>query len=146
MSSLPTSANFPFAPRDPWPGAPAAAPPPTPPLNQPFKPEFVQDVKIIEPGPGGDIVCNLNPYYFATFETAMYLAHRFGAIAVMAVPLFGAPFVVNYKEQVLVFDNGVQTPAGPLADLFRQFPEDTFPGLAESKVRQAIANLEARHV
>ncbi|HVP48197.1 MAG TPA: hypothetical protein VMT32_16505 [Bryobacteraceae bacterium] len=114
-----------------------------PPAAPPFRPTFRQDV-IGTSAYGGS--WQLNPYYFATSATADYMAQRFHAIGWIEVPVFpaGGPFSVNVAEIHLMLAGGISYNCGLLAQYFVQYPEDQLPGLAESKVNEAIANLQQR--
>jgi len=129
-----------MTPFDPQPvPRPIVEPPPTP----PFHPMFRQDV-IGTSAYGGS--WQLNPYYFATPETADYMMRRFHAIGWAERPSTAAngPFTVNAPEIVLIFQGGVAINCGMLARYFDLWPEDQVPGLAERTVNEAIANVEQK--
>jgi hypothetical protein len=129
-----------MSPFDPKPGPqPVVVQPPAP----PFHPTFRQDVTGTSAYGGS---WQLNPYYFATPQTADYMSQRFHAVGWSEVPVFpaGGPFSVNAGEIHLVFAGGISYNCGLLAEYFVEYPEDQLPGLAESKVNQAIANLQQR--
>jgi len=133
-----------MTPFDPKPGPqPAPQPIVDPPSPAPFRPTFRQDV-VGTSVYGGS--WQLNPYYFATPETAGYMSQRFHSVGWIEVPVFPAntPFSVNVGEIHLMFAGGVSYNCGLLAEYFVQYPEDQFPGLAERTVNQAIANLQQK--
>ncbi len=120
-----------------------SAPPPAPP---PFKPTFVEDVEITVPDEG-DVkggTFRYNSEYFATAETADYLVKRYGLVGAIAVPVSYGMYTVNVPQEMVVLPNGSAYPAGLLAQAFVEWPEDKDPGVADTWVRQAIANLLAR--
>jgi hypothetical protein len=132
-----------MTPFDPKPGPQPAPPPVEPPPPPPFRPTFRQDV-IGTSAYGGS--WRLNPCYFATPETADYMSKRFRTVGWVEVPVFPAsgPFNVNIGEIHLLFARGAAYNCGLLAEYFVQYPEDQFPGLAERKVLEAIANIEQK--
>ena len=133
-----------MTPFDPKPGPqPAPQPIVDPPSPAPFRPTFRQDV-VGTSVYGGS--WQLNPYYFATPETAGYMSQRFHSVGWIEVPVFPAntPFSVIVGEIHLMFAGGVSYNCGLLAEYFVQYPEDQFPGLAERTVNQAIANLQQK--
>ncbi len=87
---------------------------------------------------------SLNEAYFATPETAAAVMQRYGGVAIIPVPFLadGGPFWTEPKQLFIRF----RTPgrrecdvnAGWLADFFRAFPENEFPGLADRYARQMI--------
>lgn len=132
-----------MSPFDPKPGPPQQPVDVQPPSPPPFQPTFRQDV-IGTSAYGGS--WQLNPYYFATPETADYMTRRFHAVGWVEVPVFpaGGPFSVNVGEIHLIFAGGGTYNCGLLAEYFVQYPEGQLPGLAERTVNQAIANLQQR--
>jgi len=112
-----------------------------------------------DPSTGYGIVL-LNPFYFASVETANALAVRFGAIPVKQS--FGTArfYVVELAPAqlkppidflsltalpqaymlMLQFPGGCTSNAGYIASFYRNNPPDKFPGLAD---KFALANLRA---
>jgi hypothetical protein len=134
-------------PFDPQPSAastPAAATtaPTTPSAaNTPFVPQFESGVEVVS-AMGGS--WPLNPDYFATQQTAQYIANQFGTGQVIQVPYGGngGPYAATSEEYDVVLQNGATVNAGLLADYYVRMPESQCPGLADTMIQQAIATAE----
>lgn len=115
---------------------PTVAPPP------PFRPKFI-NATVTDKWSGA--VNPLNPFFFATKDTAIETMKRLvdvGALSVFEAPKFDNPAAV-YSEQMYVvrFTDGLEINAGQLASYWERNPEDLFPNvalnLARTLVRQA---------
>jgi hypothetical protein len=122
------------------PPAPRAedASPSTPEASKPgFVPQFQQDAKVLSLY--GD-VWNLNPAFYATRETAEWMAHKYGTGEVVEVPYGtpGSPFSSTATQFHIKLNNGRLVNAGLLADYYRGIPEAKFPGLADREIRDQL--------
>jgi hypothetical protein len=116
-----------------------AAPTPAPPTAQIFTPTFKKPVGY---GPNGYVNKYMNPDYFATSETADFIMRRVGATEKferVAPGNEGPLYTCSELQWWLRFDDGLELNAGTLAAYFVRCPEDQFPGLADSFVRDYIA-------
>jgi hypothetical protein len=117
------------------PAAPAAAAP----VPEYFEPAFEKPVGY---GPNGYVNRFLNPDYFATTETAEWIARRFGAkewFERIAPGNEGPIYTASHKERWVRFADGLEVNAGILAAYYLRMPEAQFPGLAEKFCRDYIA-------
>lgn len=132
------------SPFEAQPATPAAAPaePQTsgsPPA--PFVPQFLTNV-VETSAMGGS--WPLNPDYFATEQTAQYIADKFGTGQIVQVPFggTGGPYTSSAEEYEVVLSNGATVNAGLLADYYVRMPESQCPGLADIMIQQAVATAE----
>ncbi len=109
-------------------GAPAAVVPG-------FVPHFREGQRIIDVNTGRSYP--LNDLYFASMETAQYIAGKFGDSKVYEVPFEGegGPMVCTAKCYVTRLTNGRGVNCGLLAGYYLRNPEAQFPGLAEKLIR-----------
>ena len=138
-AAAPSHAPVP-TPFDPQPASAAAATANTPPVT-PFVPEFNASVQVVS-SMGGS--WPLNPAYFATKETAQYIADKFGTGQVVEKPYggTGGPYAATAEEYHIVLSNGATVNAGLLADYYVRMPEAQFPGLADTMIQAAVARAE----
>lgn len=125
---------------------PAAAPVPAETQNPaaapaPFVPQFLTNVQVISDMGGS---WPLNPAYFATQQTAQYMADKFGTGQIVQVPFGGTdgPYAATADEYHIVLPNGATVNAGLLADYYVRMPEAQFPGLADTMIQMAVARAE----
>jgi hypothetical protein len=114
------------------------AEPSKPKASQPgFVPQFQQDAKVLSVY--GD-VWNLNPAFYATRETAEWMAQKYGTGEVVEVPYGtpGSPFSSTATQLHIKLHNGQLVNAGLLADYYRGIPEAKFPGLADREIRDQL--------
>ncbi len=66
----------------------------------------------------------LNPIYFATPETAQWIANKYGTGEVVARPYdaTGGPYTANGTEYYIRLQNGGLVNAGLLADYYQRMP------------------------
>jgi len=131
-------------PFDPQPAAPAAPAETQTPADTPapFVPQFLTNVQETSAMGGGP--WPLNPAYFATQETAQYIADKFGTGQITQVPFggTGGPYTSSAEEYHIVLANGATVNAGLLADYYVRWPESQCPGVADTMIQMAIANAE----
>lgn len=86
----------------------------------------------------------LNPDYFATQQTAQYIADKVGTGQVIQVPYggTGGPYAATSEEYDTVLPKGATVNAGLLADYYVRMPESQFSGLADTMIQQAVATAE----
>ena len=122
------------------PPAPAGAQAPAAPA-QPFVPQFQTNVQVRSAY--GD-AWPLNPAYFATQQTAQYIADKFGTGKIAKDSLIGTggPYAETADPYDIVLANGAKVNAGLLADYYVRMPEAQFPGLADTMIQQAVAKAE----
>ena len=103
----------------------------------PFVPKFQQNLEVVSAYGGSSA---LNPIYFATPETAQWIANKYGTGEVVARPYdaTGGPYSANGTEYYIRLTNGKLVNAGLLADYYRRMPEAQFPGLADRTIRQGL--------
>lgn len=108
----------------------------------PFEPTFEGQHYVT--GANG-IPVPLNIDYFATEETAMEVARRFGGDHVAGVKYQGSggPEQTDARERWVVFRDGIACNAGLLAAQFRRNPEDVYPHVAENACWHDIASARA---
>jgi hypothetical protein len=129
-----------LTPFDPQP-APAVSSAPAPDAaavaEAEFVPQFRQDARVFS---SYGTSSGLNPAYFATRETAEWMAKKYGTGEVVETPYEGngGPYLANANEFQMRLSNGKLTNAGTLADYYRRMPEDQFPGVADSMVRSVL--------
>lgn len=87
------------------------------------------------------ITVPLNPAYFATLETAQWIAQKYGTGEVVEVPFLadGSPFRVNIPQYYVRLRSGEMVNAGLLADYYRALPESQNPGVADRMIRDLLA-------
>lgn len=128
------------------PPGPQAAAPSTAPETQtdesssaPFVPQFMTNV--VESSAMGGGPWPLNPAYFATQETAQYIADKFGTGKIVQVPFggTGGPYTSSAEEFHIVLQNGATVNAGLLADYYVRMPESQYPGVADTMIQMAVA-------
>jgi len=109
--------------------------------SAPFVPQFLPNVQVISEF--GDS-WPLNPAYFATQQTAQYIADKFGTGQIVQVPFGGTdgPYAATADEYHIVLPNGATVNAGLLADYYVRMPEAQFPGLADTMIQMAVARAE----
>lgn len=80
---------------------------------------------------------NLNHDYFATKDTAQWIANKYGTGQVISTPFEGSggPFNANQTEFQIVLHDGRTVNAGILAGYYERNPESQFPGLADTLIR-----------
>jgi hypothetical protein len=102
-----------------------------------FVPEFQQNLEVVSAYGGSS---PLNPIYFATPETAQWIANKYGTGEVVARPYdaTGGPYSANGTEYYIQLANGKMVNAGLLADYYQRMPESQFPGLADRIIRQGL--------
>jgi len=102
--------------------------------DAPFVPQLQKDVQVMSSFGGA---WNLNPAYFATRDTAQWLANKFGTGEVVEVPYGGqgGPFAATATEYQIKLHNGKMVNAGLLADYYQRAPEAKFPGIADEMIR-----------
>lgn len=108
----------------------------------PFIPQFMSNVQETSSMGGGP--WPLNPAYFATEQTAQYIADKFGTGQIVQVPFggTGGPYSASAEEYHIVLPNGATVNAGLLADYYVRMPESQFPGLADTMIQMAVATAE----
>ncbi len=105
----------------------------------PFVPTFQSNVEVTNSYNGRST--ELNSLYFATSETAQYLADKFGTGQVKEEAAYG-PGNAYYSSASLYYiqtPNGQWLNAGLLAETYVRMPEAQWPGLADQEIRNAIA-------
>src|SRR5262244_247685 len=83
---------------------------------------------------------NLNHDYFATQDTAQWIANKYGNGKVIATPFegTGGPFNANQTEYQIQLNDGRIVNAGILAGYYERNPEALFPGLADALIRSQL--------
>jgi hypothetical protein len=115
---------------------PAAAAPVAPSaVETPFTPTF-RDAT----GSDGLQTWNLNSTYFATHETAQWIATKYGTGEVVEVPFGGRGglFSASASEYHVKMKDGSLINAGVLAGYYQRNPPDKFPGLADKLIRNQL--------
>ncbi len=102
-----------------------------------FVPEFQQNLEVVSAYGGSSA---LNPIYFATPQTAQWIANKYGTGEVVAKPYnaTGGPYTANGTEYYIRLQNGALVNAGLLADYYQRLPEAQFPGVADGIIRQGL--------
>lgn len=98
-----------------------------------FVPEFQQNLEVVSAYGGSSA---LNPIYFATPQTAQWIANKYGTGEVVAKPYdaTGGPFTANGTEYYIRLQNGSLVNAGLLADYYQRMS----PSEADSVIRQGL--------
>ena len=91
-------------------------------------------------GTDGVQVWGLNHTYFATRETAQWIANRYGTGQTVEVPFGGSggPFSASANEYHIKLADGRVVNAGILAGYYERNPEALFPGLADKLIRSQL--------
>ena len=91
-------------------------------------------------GTDGVQVWGLNQTYFATRETAQWIANRYGTGQTVEVPFGGSggPFSASANEYHIKLADGRVVNAGILAGYYARNPEALFPGLADKLIRAQL--------
>jgi hypothetical protein len=102
------------------------------PVNPPFVPSF-RTATITD----GVSVWGLNSNYFATKDTAQWIANKYGTGQVIETPFEGSggPFAASANEYQIKMADGRTVNAGILAGYYERNPESQFPGLADKLIR-----------
>jgi hypothetical protein len=100
--------------------------------NPPFVPTF-RTATITD----GVNVWGLNPNYFASRDTAQWIANKYGTGQVIETPFEGSggPFAASANEYQIKMADGRTVNAGILAGYYQRNPESQFPGLADKLIR-----------
>jgi hypothetical protein len=79
----------------------------------------------------------LNHNYFATKDTAQWIANKYGTGQVIETPFEGSggPFAASANEYQIKLADGRMVNAGILAGYYERNPESEFPGLADKLIR-----------
>lgn len=103
--------------------------------DPPFTPAFRKAA-----GTDGIQTWSLNSTYFATKETAQWIANKFGAGEVTEVPFAGngGIFASDANEFHIKLKDGRYVNAGLLAGYYERNPPERFPGLAEKLIRSVL--------
>jgi len=98
-----------------------------------FVPEFQQNVEVVSSYGGSS---PLNPIYFATPQTAQWIADQYGTGEVVARPYnaTGGPYTANGTEYYIRLQNGGLVNAGLLADYYQRMT----PAEADREIRQGL--------
>ena len=104
--------------------------------SPPFVPVF-QTASVTD----GTTVWPLNSQYFADQPTAQRLADEYGTGQVVQTPFFsgGGPYSASSDQNEIVLANGRTVNAGVLASYYVRNPESEFPGLADTLIRNQLA-------
>lgn len=104
-----------------------------------FVPTFQSGVEVTNSYTGQST--ELNPMYFATSETAQYLADKFGTGQIKEEAAYspGNPYYSTASQYYIQTPNGQWLNAGLLAETYVRMPESQWPGLADQEIRSAIA-------
>jgi hypothetical protein len=115
--------------------ATVTAPAPAVVADPPFAPVFRKAT-----GTDGVITWSLNSTYFATKETAQWIANKFGIGEVSEVPFGGngGIFASDANEFHIKLKDGRLVNAGLLAGYYERNPPEKFPGLAEKLIRSQL--------
>jgi hypothetical protein len=83
----------------------------------------------------------LNHTYFATRETAQWIANQYGTGEVVELPFGGSngPFSASATEFHVKLQDGRLVNAGMLAGYYERNPVALFPGLADKLIRSQLA-------
>ncbi len=83
---------------------------------------------------------NLNHDYFASQQTAQWIANRYGTGKVISTPFegTGGPFNADQSEFQIVLADGRTVNAGILAGYYERNPPAQFPGLADQLIRSQL--------
>ena len=115
-----------------YPANPALSLITTPPFVPVFRTATITD---------GVQVWGLNHTYFATRETAQWIANQYGTGQVVEVPFGGngGPYSASATEYHIKLADGRLVNAGILAGYYERNPETLFPGLADKLIRAQLA-------
>ena len=104
----------------------------TTPVNPPFVPTF-RTATVTD----GTTVWGLNHDYFASKDTAQWIANKYGTGQVIETPFEGSggPFAGSANEYQIKLADGRMVNAGILAGYYERNPEGQFPGLADKLIR-----------
>jgi hypothetical protein len=107
----------------------------TPQVNQGFVPSF-RAATVTD----GVNVWTANPNYFASKDTAQWIANKYGTGQVIETPFEGSggPFAASANEYQIKLDDGRTVNAGILAGYYERNPESQFPGLADKLIRAQL--------
>src|SRR5260370_7892750 len=88
----------------------------------------------------GSSVWALNHDYFATKDTAQWIANKYGTGEVVETPFEGSggPFAASAQEFQIKLADGRMVNAGILASYYERNPEAQFPGLADKLIRSQL--------
>jgi hypothetical protein len=108
--------------------------------DAPFLPEFQQNLEVVSAYGGSS---PLNPIYFATKDTAQWIANKYGTGEVVERPYgaTGGPYSANGTEYYIKLQDGKLVNAGLLADYYQRLPESQFPGQADRIINEGLSNL-----
>ena len=115
-----------------YPANPALSLITTPPFVPVFRTATITD---------GVQVWGLNHTYFATRETAQWIANQYGTGQIVEVPFGGngGPYSASATEYHIKLPDGRLVNAGILAGYYERNPEALFPGLADKLIRAQLA-------
>jgi hypothetical protein len=118
------------------PGPAAPSPVTTPAVATPVNPPFVPSFRTASVTDGVN-VWGLNSDYFATKDTAQWIANKYGTGQVIETPFEGSggPFSASANEYQIKMADGRTVNAGILAGYYERNPESQFPGLADKLIR-----------
>lgn len=104
--------------------------------NPAFVPEFQQNLEVVSAYGGSSA---LNPIYFATPQTAQWIANKYGTGEVVAKPYdaTGGPYSANGTEYYIRLQNGSLVNAGLLADYYQRMSATE----ADSVIRQGLSEV-----
>jgi hypothetical protein len=113
-------------------GLPASVVTPAAITDAPFVPTF-RTATVTD----GVSVWPLNHNYFATKDTAQWIANKYGTGQVIETPFGGngGPFAASANEYQIKMADGRTVNAGILAGYYERNPESQFPGLADKLIR-----------
>jgi hypothetical protein len=102
--------------------------------NPPFVPKFQQNLEVVSAYGGSSA---LNPIYFATPETAQWIANKYGTGEVVARPYdaTSGPYSANGTEYYIRVQNGSLVNAGLLADCYQRMSAAE----ADTIIRQGLS-------
>jgi hypothetical protein len=117
-------------------GSPAPSVVSTPTVAMPVNPPFVPSFRTATVTDGVN-VWGLNSNYFATKDTAQWIANKYGTGQVIETPFEGSggPFAASANEYQIKMADGRTVNAGILAAYYQRNPESQFPGLADKLIR-----------
>jgi hypothetical protein len=106
----------------------------------PFVPTFRNAIGSGVGNDGRATYWELNHTYFATRETAQWIASKYGTGQVVETPFGGSggPFSASANEYQVKLADGRLVNAGILAGYYERNPEDKFPGLADKLIRSQL--------
>jgi len=132
-------------------GEPAPPPPvaPAPPPERQINAASVEARQVVDTftpafrkatGSDGIQTWPLNSTYFATTETAQWVADKYGTGEVIEVPFggVGGIYTASAKEYHIRLADGSLVNAGILAGYYERNPPDQFPGLADKLIRAQL--------